>query len=138
VLEAHPTFAAQHCRARHGDGRGQLHLLYPNTCINVFPGPANVSIGPLLPRGPHRTERFLDYFFPPGADAAWLAEFFALDDQVGREDAALVESVQRGMGSGLLEHGRLMVGSEPLLAAFEAWVRERLEDDDERRPVDRE
>ena len=53
-------------------------------------------------------------------------EFFAFDDQVGREDTALVESVHRGMSSGLLEHGRLLLGAEPLLAAFQGWLRERL------------
>ena len=38
----------------------------------------------------------------------------------------LVESVHRGMSSGLLEHGRLLLGSEPLLAAFQGWLSERL------------
>ena len=59
-------------------------------------------------------------------DEAWLREFFAFDDQVGREDTVLVESVHRGVSSGLLEHGRLLLGSEPLLAAFQSWLRERL------------
>ena len=125
-LEAHPTFAAQFARARDSDERGQFHLLYPNTGINVFPGPPNLSIGPIAPNGPHRTERYLDYFFAPGVGEAWLREFFAFDDQVGREDTALVESVHRGVSSGLLEHGRLLLGSEPLLAAFQGWLRERL------------
>jgi phenylpropionate dioxygenase-like ring-hydroxylating dioxygenase large terminal subunit len=125
-LEAHATFAAQFARARAGDGRGQFHLLYPNTGINVFPGPANLSIGPIAPNGPHRTERYLDYFFAPGVDEAWLVDFFAFDDQVGREDTALVESVHRGMSSGLLEHGRLLLGAEPLLAAFQGWLADRL------------
>ncbi len=125
-LEAHPTFAAQFARARDSDERGQFHLLYPNTGINVFPGPPNLSIGPIAPNGPHRTERYLDYFFAPGVDEAWLEDFFAFDDQVGREDTVLVESVHRGVSSGLLEHGRLLLGSEPLLAAFQSWLRERL------------
>ncbi|MFL5929242.1 MAG: aromatic ring-hydroxylating oxygenase subunit alpha [Gaiellaceae bacterium] len=125
VLEAHPTFAAQFCRARtNGDG-GQFHLLFPNTGINVFPGPPNLSIGPIVPQGTQRTERYLDYFFAPDPDDGWLREFFAFDDQVGREDTALVESVQRGMSAGVLERGRLLLGSEQLLAAFQAWVAER-------------
>jgi len=125
-LEAHPTFAAQFARARDSDERGQFHLLYPNTGINVFPGPPNFSIGPIAPNGPHRTERYLDYFFAPGVDEAWLREFFAFDEQVGREDTVLVESVHRGVSSGVLDHGRLLLGSEPLLAAFQSWLRERL------------
>ena len=56
----------------------------------------------------------------PALDDDWIDEFFAFDDQVGREDTALVESVHRGMASGMLEHGRLLLNAEPLLAAFQA------------------
>jgi choline monooxygenase len=59
-------------------------------------------------------------------DEEWRQEFFAFDDQVGREDRALVESVQRGMSAGLLDHGRLLLEAEPLLAAFQSWVREQV------------
>jgi choline monooxygenase len=127
VLEAYPTFAAQHCVAREGGARGQFHLIWPNTGINVFPGPPNLSIGPIAPAGPDRTRRYLDYFFAPDADPAWIEEFFAFDDQVGREDTALVESVHHGMRSGLVEHGRLLLSSEPLLHAFQAWLLEQLD-----------
>ena len=126
VLEAHPTFGAQFCKSRATAERGQFHLLYPSTGINVFPGPANLSIGPIHPNGPNRTVRYLDYFFGPDVDEEWRQEFFAFDDQVGREDRALVESVQRGMSAGLLDHGRLLLEAEPLLAAFQSWVREQV------------
>ena len=132
LLEPHPTFGAQFCRAKASGERGQFHLLYPNTGINVFPGSPNLSIGPIAPAGPHRTERYLDYFFAPDVDETWLREFFDFDNQVGREDTALVESVQRGMASGVLEHGRLLLNSEPLLAAFQDWVREQLQGDEQR------
>ena len=131
ALEPHPTFSAQFCRQRStGDG-GQFHLLYPNTGLNVFPGPPNLSIGPIAPAGTARTERYLDYFFAPDADEEWLRGFFAYDDQIGLEDTTLVESVQRGMSSGMLEHGKLLGNAEPLLAAFQRWVAERLEPDDQ-------
>ena len=126
VLEAHPTFGAQFCRAKETEERGQFHLLYPNTGINVFPGPGNLSIGPVLPNGPHRTERHLDYFFDLDVDESWRRDFFAFDDQIGREDRSLVESVQRGMASGMLEHGRLLPAAEPLLSAFQGWIRGQL------------
>ena len=129
VLEQHPTFLAQHCTAKATGARGQFHLVYPNTGINVFPGPPNLSVGPLTPDGPERTARFLDYFFAPGADEGWIAEFLAFDDRIGAEDRALVESVHRGMRSGLVEHGLLLPQSERLVAAFQAWVAARLEAD---------
>ena len=110
LLEAHPTFCAQFCRTKAGGEQGQFHLLFPNTGLNVFPGPPNLSIGPIAPNGPNRTERYLDYFFAPDVDASWREEFFAFDDQIGREDTALVESVHRGMASGMLAQGRSAAG----------------------------
>jgi len=129
VLERHPTFLAQHCTAKATGARGQFHLVYPNTGINVFPGQPNLSIGPIAPDGPERTARFLDYFFAEDAGEEWVAEFLAYDDQIGREDTALVESVHRGMRSGLVDRGLLLPGSEQLVAAFQAWVSDRLEAD---------
>ena len=33
------------------DGEGQFHFVWPNLRINVYPGPGNVSVGPMLPAG---------------------------------------------------------------------------------------
>ena len=104
----------------HGEvGRSQFHFLWPNFGINVFPGRPNLSCGPILPLAPERTARFLDYFFAPGVDQAWIDELLAFDDQIGREDTALVEGVQRGVRSGVLPEGRLLTESEQLVAHFQ-------------------
>jgi len=108
--------------------RGQFHFLFPNTVVNVMPGRQNLSIGPIAPRGPKRTDRFLDYFVGEDTDEDWLRGFLELDEQVGREDRALVESVQRGIGSGALEAGVLLPESEQLIARFQALVLEALGD----------
>ena len=122
-LEPHATFASHHVRLRDGDGMaGQFHLIWPNVKVNVMPGAQNLSIGPLVPVDPGRTDGFLDYFFPTDADPAWIAEYLELDDQVGAEDRELVESVQRGIRSGAFERGRLMLPSEELIAEFQRWV----------------
>ena len=47
----------------------------------------------MVPLTPDRTYRFLDYFFGPDVDQAWIDELMAFDDQVGIEDRALVEGV---------------------------------------------
>jgi carnitine monooxygenase subunit len=107
--------------------RSQFHFLWPNTMINIFPGRVNLSIGPVLPAGPTRTERFLDYFFGPGVDDGWVEELLDFDGQVGAEDRALVESVQRGVSTGLIENGRLLAESERLIADFQRRVRAALE-----------
>jgi len=109
-----------------GVDRGQFHLLFPSTVVNVMPGRQNLSIGPIVPRGPERTYRFLDYFVGPDVDEQWLADYLALDEQVGAEDRALVEGVQRGIASGGLESGVLLPESEKLIAHFQALVVEAL------------
>jgi choline monooxygenase len=102
--------------------RGQFHLLFPGTVINVMPGRPNFSIGPIRPLTPERTSRFLDYFVAEDADPAWLEESLEFDRQVGAEDSLLIARVQAGVRSGLVEHGRLLPESEQLVAHFQALV----------------
>jgi phenylpropionate dioxygenase-like ring-hydroxylating dioxygenase large terminal subunit len=114
---------SQFAHTRDGEeGQAQFHFVWPNLRINVFAGPPNVSIGPLLPAGPERASGFLDYFFGPDADAAWVEELLAFDWQVGAEDRALVERVQKGVRSGIVEEGRLLGESEQLVARFQELV----------------
>jgi phenylpropionate dioxygenase-like ring-hydroxylating dioxygenase large terminal subunit len=127
-LEPNETFWSQYARLRDDEvaPAGQFHLLFPNLKLNVYPGPPNLSIGPVLPAGPERAIGHLDYFFRADADEAWIEELVAFDDQVGREDTRLVESVQRGVRSGAIGHGRLLPESEQLVAAFQRRVSETL------------
>jgi phenylpropionate dioxygenase-like ring-hydroxylating dioxygenase large terminal subunit len=129
VLEEHETFWSQFARLRDDAAApaGQFHLVFPNVKLNLYPGPPNVSIGPVLPDGPERSVGFLDYFFPEDADEEWVGDLVAFDDQVGGEDRRLVESVQRGVRSGVIEHGRLLPESERLVAAFQQRVGRALE-----------
>ena len=141
-LEAHETFLSQygsvHGAVRSGkrsgpydpvgEVEGQFHLLWPNFVLNVMPGRPNVSAGTILPAGPGRSARVLDYFFAEDADEDWVRDLLAFDDQVGREDEALVESVQRGLGSGMLDRGQLLGESEKLIVAFEGMVERALGD----------
>jgi phenylpropionate dioxygenase-like ring-hydroxylating dioxygenase large terminal subunit len=113
----------------HLDGelpRSQFHFLWPNLGVNIFPGKPNISIGPMVPLAPARTYRLLDYFFGPAVDEAWIDELLAFDDQVGIEDRALVEGVQRGLAGGGVEHGYLMGRSERLIGHFQELTRAAL------------
>jgi choline monooxygenase len=102
--------------------RGQFHLLFPGTVVNVMPGRPNFAIGPIVPRDAQRTYRFLDYFVAEDADEAWIEESLAFDAQVGAEDRALVERVQAGMRAGVIDAGVLLPESEKLIAHFQALV----------------
>jgi choline monooxygenase len=121
-LEANGRVWSQFGEARAGAGRCEFHLVWPTLKINVYPGFANLSIGPVWPESPERTVGFLDYFFGADVPEQDARELFEFDDQVGREDTALVESVQRGVRSGLLEHGRLLPASEQLIEEFQRKV----------------
>ncbi|MBD0328545.1 MAG: aromatic ring-hydroxylating dioxygenase subunit alpha [Thermoleophilia bacterium] len=103
---------------------GHFHFVWPNLKLNVYPGHPNLSVGPVLPAGPERCRGFLDYFFDPDADDAWVAELLELDDRVGHEDRELVEGVQRGVRAGAVPDGPLLPESERLIV----WFQERVAD----------
>jgi hypothetical protein len=83
--------------------RREQGLIFPRGL--QYAGPAEHAAGPVAPAGPERTRGFLDYFFPEDVPEAEVEELLAFDDQVGLEDRALVESVQAGVRSGLLDQG---------------------------------
>ncbi len=140
-LQVHPTFSSQigpvRASALAGNGKAaytprgevghsQYHFLFPATTVNIAPGIANVSLERWLPDGPKRTVEVTDYYFGPDASTAEIDELMAWDNQVGEEDVSLVESVQRGLDSGAVPQGRLMVESEQLIADFQRRVRDAL------------
>jgi choline monooxygenase len=137
-LEEHRGYSSQYGPVKDGGewdydargeiARGQFHFLFPNVTINIAPGRPNLSIGPILPDGPERTSRFLDYFVAPDADEVWIEKMLAWDTQVGVEDTALVERVQRGVRAGLLDRG-VLFRSERLIAHFDRLVVEALGSD---------
>jgi choline monooxygenase len=106
--------------------RAQYHLLWPNTTINVDPGPGNMSVDVTRPAGVDRCAGVTEYFFyeeVPDETARQMIEFAS---QVGREDATLVESVQRGLASGMVPQGRLLLSSEHLIQHFQGLVADAL------------
>jgi choline monooxygenase len=111
---------------RRGEGDGprdcQFHLVWPALKVIAYPSVTNLSLGPVWPLAPDRSAGFLDYYFGPDVPDDTARELIEFDDQVGREDRELVESVQRGLGSGLIDHGRLLLDSELLIEAFQGRV----------------
>jgi phenylpropionate dioxygenase-like ring-hydroxylating dioxygenase large terminal subunit len=104
----------------------QYHFVWPNTTINISPGPQNVSIERWVPLGPRRTVEATDYFFGADVTAERIEESIAWDTQVATEDVSLVNAVQRGLESRAVDQGRLMAESEQLVAAFQRRVHDVL------------
>lgn len=141
ALSVSPTFSSQigpvRPAALSGDGsapyvpagdvvHSQFHLIWPNTTINIVPGPQNVSIERWVPDGPGRTIEVTDYWFGADVPADLVDEVIAFDSEVGQEDTDLVLSVQAGLASGTVTQGRLMREAERLISDFQARVQAAL------------
>jgi phenylpropionate dioxygenase-like ring-hydroxylating dioxygenase large terminal subunit len=106
--------------------QSQYHHIFPNTTINIAPGPANISLERYVPDGVGRTIEVTDYWFGQDVPAEVVDEFLEFDRQVGTEDIDLVVSVQEGLDSGAVPQGRLMRETEMLIADFQRRVRDAI------------
>jgi len=109
------------------DARGplaqsQYHFLWPNITININPGLPNLSIDVWNPDGPQRARGFSEQYFGANVPEDFAREMMAFDDQVGAEDDALTDSVQRGLRAGIPAQGRFLPESEQLVIRFQRMV----------------
>jgi hypothetical protein len=101
-------------------------MLFPNFTLNIDPGPGNMSVDVTRPAGPGRCAGSTEYFFYEEVSDETAVEMMAFANQVGAEDASLVASVQLGLSSGMIPHGRLLPSSEHLIQHFQRLVHEAL------------
>jgi phenylpropionate dioxygenase-like ring-hydroxylating dioxygenase large terminal subunit len=106
--------------------QSQYHFIWPNTTINIAPGPQNVSIERWVPVDERTTVEVTDYFFGADVDDAKIDEVIAFDTQVAEEDVALVAAVQKGLDSRTVLQGRLMTESERLIVGFQRNVHDAI------------
>jgi phenylpropionate dioxygenase-like ring-hydroxylating dioxygenase large terminal subunit len=133
-LRTSPTFSSQfgpvRASALEGNGsapydargevtQAQYHFVWPNTTINIDPGPQNMSIERWIPVGTDKVIEVTDSFFGPDVTEERAQELLAFGTQVAQEDVALCESVQAGLNSGMVPQGRLMLSSEKLISHFQ-------------------
>jgi choline monooxygenase len=137
TLEAARWTSSQYGPARTGDDlpydssgevrASQFHFIWPNWTLNVLPGPVHVRVIVFHALSPDRTASFVDGFWAPEVTDATIQEINEFGAEVGKEDRQLVESVHRGLRSGAIEHGRLLVGSERLIQHFQLLVHDALD-----------
>jgi phenylpropionate dioxygenase-like ring-hydroxylating dioxygenase large terminal subunit len=104
----------------------QFHYIWPNWTLNTLPGPRHLRVLVFKPLDAERTATFVDGFWEPGTSEEVIEEISAFGAVVGKEDVELVESVHRGLRSGAIEHGRLLLDSEHLLQHFQLLVHDAL------------
>jgi choline monooxygenase len=94
-------------RTSDGDDEAEYWWIWPNLMLNVYPD--NFSTNLILPLGPGKTLTVFERYFrdPAGADVAErVRQTVAFSDEIQREDIAVCEAVQRGLGSRTYERGR--------------------------------
>ena len=105
-----------------GVQEGFYAYLWPNFTLNIYPGPGNVSLNLFVPVDVNRTLAIYDYCFADAVSEPAIDDFVRFIDQVQEEDVVLCESVQRGLRSGYLDHGHLMLSREKALRHFQKLV----------------
>jgi phenylpropionate dioxygenase-like ring-hydroxylating dioxygenase large terminal subunit len=106
----------------------QFHFVWPNWTLNVLPGRPHVRVLVFQPLGPERTASFVDGFWAPDTPDSIIQEITDFGAEVGKEDRELVESAHRGLRSGMIDHGRLLLNSEKLIQHFQLLVHDALSD----------
>ena len=98
---------------RYDDGDALYYWIYPNLMLNVYPD--NYSTNLILPLGLERTLTAFEWFLKdperPGV-AETIRETIEFSDEIQREDIAICEAVQKGLGSRTYETGRFSVRRE--------------------------
>lgn len=93
-------------------GRALYYWIYPNLMINYYEGVMDTNL--VLPLGLDRTEVVFDYYFSDSwaqTQEQQLASI-AVSERIQNEDAAICESVQRGLSSRAYTAGRLSARRE--------------------------
>ncbi len=92
----------------YGSGDALYYWLWPNTMLNILPG--RLQTNRIIPKGADRCRVEFDFYYAPDdsdAGHARRAADLSFSDVVQDEDITICEDVQRGLGSGSYEAGRL-------------------------------
>lgn len=108
---------------RKGREKGVTYAtLWPNIMFAVSDDPPAMQVLCAQPVDAGHTRQTVDYYFGEDASDEQLRGYVALSDLVTREDVVLCESVQRGMKSGVVSRGHLMLSRERGIQHFQKLV----------------
>lgn len=101
---------------------GFFAYLWPNFTLNLYPGPGSLSLNLFLPLAVDKTLAIFEYLFVDEVSQSDQEHFEQFIDQVQQEDIVLCESVQRGLSSGYIDQGKLMLHQEKALRHFQRLI----------------
>ena len=93
--------------------------LWPTVMFALSAKPHGMQVLRTWPLDAHHTRETIDYYFSEEVSENEIREYVGLSDLVQREDVVLCESVQRGLGSGVINHGHLMLSRERGIQHFQ-------------------
>ena len=96
--------------------------LWPSAMIAFSSHPMAMQVLCVYPVDAGHTREIIDYYFAAGTSEDQIREYTDLSDLVQREDVVLCESVQRGLASGAIENGQLMLSRERGIQHFQRLV----------------
>ncbi len=108
----------------YGQGEACYYFLYPNTMLNILPGRVQTNRVEAIDANHCRV--VFDYYYDK-SDAAAQARADAdatFSDEVQEEDRLICERVQKGLGSGAYEAGRLCPAQESGVWHFQNLLRQ--------------
>ena len=105
--------------ARRGDASRSTTSSFPNTTINIAPGPQNLSIERWVPVGPGTHDRGDRLLLRPGRERRASRSSSSSTARSAEEDVALVALGAARARLGQVPQGRLMRESEKLIADFQ-------------------
>ncbi|HLX38641.1 MAG TPA: aromatic ring-hydroxylating dioxygenase subunit alpha [Candidatus Binataceae bacterium] len=113
-------FSAYYGPILRSPGRGVTYAtLWPNAMFALSDDPPAMQVISAIPIDAGHTRQLVDYFFAAELSDEQMRDYVEFSDLVTREDIVLCESVQRGLRSGAIEHGRLMLSREGGIQHFQ-------------------
>lgn len=126
LFELDPRVSPRHGRSSGPELSSTAYFPYVWPNFQVFTTPdasgTALTVHSWVPTAPTRTRAEMTYFFPADATPELRAEFLEYADRTLDEDVKVVESVQAGISSGALPHGRLLPASEEGVLHFDRLV----------------
>ena len=119
----HEYFSTYYCPIVGSPGNGVNYAtLWPNILFSLYGNPPNLQAISVTPIDAGHSRQVVDYFFTGDPSKAQIRSDVEFSDLVTREDIVLCESVQRGLRSGAIEHGKLMLSRERGIQHFQKLV----------------
>ena len=105
---------------------GIYAYLWPGFMLNTYPGPNVLSMNYVFPVDERNTLLIFEFFSDPKMPEEEVTKTMAFINEVQAEDTALCESVQRGLASGVIPHGKLVLSQELGIHHFQKLVSREL------------